>query len=212
MKLTHGMSTRRLAMPGVALASVFSSVSLLVTATATGVSRSPIVEATGASANAVIHLTISGGFRYTGTLANAGVSNGCFAAKFPATKGEFAQPASTAYMVSYNASEMMAALGSGRHPATDGFALEIQHYKPTLSQYSDPANAGIQVDVRDHAYATDSVNSTFTIKVQVARDSRSGRFTATHLAPFPHYSGAPINVQGTWSCAPLVTVTYTPPN
>jgi ribosomal protein L31E len=139
----------------------------------------------------VVHLSISGGYRYHGTLTGpyTGIDYFC------ATQ-------QTIYAVNWNVSALLK-VKKGNFKK-NAFSLLIRGYSSFVSRYTNSENMDITVVVNRHAYIGTASDPKYRIRVQIGQKGRSGTFSATHLTAMRKFHGAPVNVAGSWSCATLL--------
>jgi hypothetical protein len=153
-----------------------------------------------AANNAVIHVRLTGAVHSTATL--SGPSTSCELVFFPATKGAYATPASTALTIAANAPGVIA-----KPPAKDAFALEMMNYKPGTRTYSSSSSSVLlSVVLNKHSYFVTYGNK--SIVVHTANGGKSGTFSAMGLKPNNGTTGGTVNASGSWSCEGFLKTTF----
>jgi hypothetical protein len=147
-----------------------------------------------------VHLKITGGFRFSGTLSNfySGFDHFC------ATGPDTSNPGTQLYVLYYGLSALTDALKGNF--ARDAVVLIVRQYRPTRTHYSEPDLDSLQVVIQHHAYS--HVLSTndlkYAIKIDIARNGLSGKFTVSHITAMAKFHGKPVNIQGSWTCDTLL--------
>jgi hypothetical protein len=142
-----------------------------------------------------IHLTVSGGYHYTGTWThpdNASQLDGCWVDGNAQEKQ---------YNVGYNGKGVL--LIPGSKVKRDVFVITVQKYVPGARYVSSLERAvSLIVFVHKHPYGSDQ-EGPGTINVRVASNGLSGRITATQVTAWPGFKEKPVSVQAAWSCGIL---------
>jgi hypothetical protein len=145
----------------------------------------------------VVHLSITGGYRYSGTLSSPAGGSGsfCFVA------GDYLHPGAREYGVDYDLPGLMNAQAGDY--SKDTFFITVFRYG-RATRYVDSRNLSFQVVVKRHAYFdAGGMDSQFHMGVQLARNGLSGVFTVSHVRAMPNFSSQPINARGSWRCSSL---------
>jgi hypothetical protein len=148
-----------------------------------------------ASAPFSIHLKVSGGYRYSGSLTSffSNFDYFCAMTKEPGGIGTYQ------YGLYFGLSRLNNALKGNF--SKDLLVLTVQRYKPTIARYHDPVHDQITLVVRRHAYSSAGlIDPRYRVTVQVARDGLSGSFSMSHVPTMGKFRGKPVNVQGAWTC------------
>lgn len=166
----------------------------LAISSASASSHGPAGRGSRSSTRVVIHVALSGGYRYTGTFLGyaAAPNTGCMLDRSTHT-----------YAVRFNASGMLAPKGS-----LPVFTLGLDSYRPNVQRYNDPHRTLLSVKVQGHAFGMRLIpfDRNLSVMLRVTPGGKSGRFTVRHLVPLSRRgapNGTPVNVSGSWSCTAL---------
>jgi hypothetical protein len=161
----------------------------------------PISPAAAAPASAPfsIHLKLSGGYRYSGSLTSffSNFDYFCAMTREPGGTGTYQ------YGLYFGLSRMGNALKGNF--SKDLLVLTVQRYKPAITRYHDSVHDQITLVVRRHAYSSayssaGLIDPKYRVTVQVARDELSGSFSMSHVPTMGKFRGKPVNIQGAWTC------------
>jgi len=146
-----------------------------------------------------IHLKVSGGYRYSGSLTSffSNFDYFCAMTREPGGTGAYK------YGLYFGLSRLQNAL-KGNY-SKDLLVLTVERYKPTITRYHDPVHDQITLVVRRHAYSSayssaGLIDPKYRVTVHVAQDGLSGSFSMSHVPTMGKFRGKPVNVQGAWTC------------